>query len=313
MATLNNVELFKTGTHTDSSNKTRSWTTGDLQKIANQYDPQKSEAPAVIGHPKGTAPAYGWVKKVWVDGEFLKANFEQVAPEFETALKEGRYKKRSISVNNDLQLQHVAFLGAALPAVGGLKDIEFSASNDFKTYEFSTGLAPNKGEQPKEDDSVDLTAAMAKITELETALKTSTDELKKLKGEGKNAEYSAKLKAAEDKAEAAEKKLSEFKSGQETKDLSTRIDTLVSSGKLLPGDKEKTLNFAKAMSAEGETMDFSAGDGKTEKVSPREAYLRDLETAEPSNILEEFANSDFSRQGAGDSSSDDAFNPADKM
>ena len=296
MATLNNVELFVIGTHTDSDGRTRTWKLEDLHKIVSQYDPAKQEAPAVIGHPKETAPAYGWVSRLWVDDGTLKGNFDQVAPEFETALKEGRYKKRSISVDKQFNLQHVAFLGAALPAVEGLKDIEFSAGAEFETYEFTA----NEGIEPEEDDTMDLKEALAEIERLK-------GEIKKLKDEGRDAEAAAKLKEAEERAKAAENELSEFKASQADKNLESRIGNLVESGRLLPADKDEVMAFAKAMDDGTATMNFSKKDGSSEQVSPREAYLRKLEAAEPNNLTEEFAKdgtSNFSQAQEGSDATD---------
>ncbi|WP_051294827.1 hypothetical protein [Maridesulfovibrio bastinii] len=302
MATLHNVELFRTGTQTDSQGRRRVWTPEELQRIAGQYDPNRQEAPAVIGHPKETAPAYGWVSKVWVEGDTLKGDFAQVAPEFVEALKSGRYKKRSISVDKNLRLRHVAFLGAALPAVEGLKDIEFSVSAELETYEFTA----NEGRTPKEE-GMNLEQALAEIERLK-------DEIKKLKDGDKDKEAADKLKAAEDEAREARKELADFKQAQSDKALEGRIDALIKEDKLLPGDKEKTLNFARAMADESATMDFSK-DGQNEKVTPREAYLRDLESNPVLGTLSEFARrtndsgSNFS-QSQGD---DDAIDLAAKM
>ena len=55
------------------------------------------------------------------------AKAKQVVPEFTEALKNGLYKKRSISLDKDGKLRHVGFLGAAAPAVKGLADIQFNA------------------------------------------------------------------------------------------------------------------------------------------------------------------------------------------
>lgn len=301
MGTLKNVELFRTGTQTDSKGRTRTWTLDELKKIACQYNPNRQEAPAVIGHPKETAPAYGWVSKVWVEGDTLKGNFAQVPPEFEKALREGRYKKRSISVDKQFRLQHVGFLGAALPAVDGLKDIEFSASAELETYEFTT----NEGGKP-EEDKMDLEQALAEIERLKK-------EITKLKDDDKDKEAADKLKAAEDEAREARKELADFKQAQADKDLEGRINALIKEDKLLPGDKEKTLNFARAMADESATMDFSK-DGQSEKVTPREAYLRDLESRPAMGMLNEFAvraeegDSNFSQ-----SQVDSAVDPATKM
>ncbi|WP_320175785.1 hypothetical protein [Maridesulfovibrio sp.] len=296
MATLNNVELFVIGTHTDSDGRTRTWTLEDLHKIVSQYDPAKQEAPAVIGHPKETAPAYGWVSKLWVDDGTLKGDFEQVAPEFETALKEGRYKKRSISVDKQFNLQHVAFLGAALPAVEGLKDIEFSAGAEFETYEFTA----NEGIKPEEDDTMEMAELLAENKQLK-------DEIEKLKKANEDKKSDAELKAAKDETEAVKKEFAEYKKAQDDKSLESRVNSLVETGRLLPADKDEVMAFAKAMDDGTATMNFSKKDGSSEQVSPREAYLRKLEAAEPNNLTEEFAKdgtSNFSQAQGEDDATD---------
>lgn len=278
MATLKNVELFRTGTHTDSSGHTRTWTLDDLKKIVSLYDPSKEEAPAVLGHPKDTAPAYGWLKQIWIEGERLLGDFYQVAEEFVRALKEGRFKKRSISLDRNFHLQHVGFLGAALPGVTGLKDIEFSADAETDTYEFT---ATNEGGTPKEE-GMNLEQALAEIERLKA-------ELQKLKDGDQQAEFKKKLDEANSKAKEATEALANFKKEQADKDLEVRIGKLIDTGKLLPADKGDTLAFAKAMDDGSATMNFSKEGGETEKVSPREAYLRKLESRSINGLLSEFA------------------------
>lgn len=130
------IEVFRAGKHTDSAGNEREWTEADLKKIASSYDPEKHEAPAVVGHPKDNAPAYGWVEALKVKGNTLLAKFTQVAEEFADAVEAGRYKKRSISLYPDLTLRHVGFLGAQPPAVKGLADIKFNADDEALVIEF---------------------------------------------------------------------------------------------------------------------------------------------------------------------------------
>jgi uncharacterized protein YdaT/uncharacterized coiled-coil protein SlyX len=132
------VEVFRAGKQTDSAGNTRTWTEKDLEKIVSKYNSEENphEAPLVIGHPKDNSPAFGWVEKLKVDGGVLYAQFNQLVPEFVEAVKQGLYKKRSISLYQDLTLRHIGFLGAMPPAVKGLKDIKFNESEDFSDYEF---------------------------------------------------------------------------------------------------------------------------------------------------------------------------------
>ncbi|MDA8086542.1 MAG: 4Fe-4S binding protein [Nitrospiraceae bacterium] len=129
------IAVFRTGKHTDSKGETRDWTQQDLDAIASKYDPSAHEAPAVIGHPKDNAPAYGWVKGLEREGDTLYAHVEPTVPEFQGWLKSGLYKKRSISLYPDMTLRHIGFLGAMPPAVKGLPDFAFSG-DEAATIEF---------------------------------------------------------------------------------------------------------------------------------------------------------------------------------
>lgn len=114
------IEVFRTGTWTDSSGNTRTWTEEDLDRIVETYNPREHEAPVVIGHPKDNAPAYGWVEALKRSGDRLLAKIKPTVKEFVDWIRQGLYKKVSISLYPDLSLRHVGFLGANPPAVKGL-------------------------------------------------------------------------------------------------------------------------------------------------------------------------------------------------
>lgn len=130
------MEIFRTGTHTDSSGNTRTFTEKDLDEIVQRYKPAEHEAPIVIGHPKEDAPAYGWVEGIKREGKVLMAKLRQVVPEFADMVRKGLFKKRSMSVYPDLTLRHIGFLGAIPPAVKGLSDIAFKEGENVIAYEF---------------------------------------------------------------------------------------------------------------------------------------------------------------------------------
>ncbi len=119
------IAVFKTGRHTDSKGNEKTWTEGDLDRIAASYDARTHEAPVVIGHPRDNAPAYGWVEGLKRTGDTLWAKVKPTAAEFADWLKAGLFKKRSISLYPDMTLRHVGFLGAMPPAVKGLPDFAF--------------------------------------------------------------------------------------------------------------------------------------------------------------------------------------------
>lgn len=132
------IEVFRTGTFTDMSGSQQTITEADLRNIASGYDRELAPAPLVIGHPQTDAPAYGWVEGLHVQGGVLKATFEDTSPAFADMVKAGHYKRVSISMflpksaanpkPGNFYLKHVGFLGAAAPAVPGLKPVRFSGS-----------------------------------------------------------------------------------------------------------------------------------------------------------------------------------------
>lgn len=132
------VEVFRAGTHVDSRGVECTFATADLDQIVvngAKFGP----APAVLGHPKHNDPAYGWgtFKR---EGEILFAKFADVHPAFEAGVKSGAYRNRSIRVRKDpvngWRADHVGWLGAAPPAIDGLKPVEFAA-DQADLHEFS--------------------------------------------------------------------------------------------------------------------------------------------------------------------------------
>lgn len=132
------VEVFKAGTHTDSKGRQITFSQADVdQMIANH---QLGAAPAVIGHPKDTAPAYAQVEAYKREGDSLFAKFTKINPAFEAGVESGAYFNRSVSVfkdgENGWRIRHIGWLGGVPPAIDGLQPVEFSADDD-KCFEFS--------------------------------------------------------------------------------------------------------------------------------------------------------------------------------
>lgn len=137
---MNLIEIFKAGTRKDAHGVEITLTTEDLQQAVESYSPEYHEAPAVVGHPQHNHPAYGWVKRLALEGDVLKAEFDQIDPEFAEMVEAGRFKKVSASFylanspNNpkqgSLYLRHVGFLGAMPPAVKGLRNPEFAEGEE---------------------------------------------------------------------------------------------------------------------------------------------------------------------------------------
>lgn len=134
------IELLKTGVHTASSGQRVTFSEQDLARCAASYSPDLFDAPLVVGHPTMAAPAYGWVEKLSFADGTLRAAPRQVDPAFAEIVKAGRFKKVSASLFSPnapgnprpgtYYLRHVGFLGAAAPAIKGLKPVQFADDGD---------------------------------------------------------------------------------------------------------------------------------------------------------------------------------------
>lgn len=133
------VEVFKVGTHTDSKGRQVSFSKADVEQMVENH--KLGAAPAVIGHPKDTAPAYAQVDQYKLDEDGrLFAKFDKINPAFEKGVESGAYYNRSVSVIKDKvhgwRVRHVGWLGAMPPAIDGLAPVEFSA-DDETCFEFA--------------------------------------------------------------------------------------------------------------------------------------------------------------------------------
>lgn len=257
------IEIFKAGKRTDANGVETNITVSDLQQTAQSYDPNHFEAPIVIGHPQMNNPAYGWVKALQLDGDTLKAEVQQVEPQFAEMVREGRFKKISASfyLPNDpnnpkqgvLSLRHIGFLGAMPPAVKGLKTPIFNETEQAGIVEFCQPIFDNHQGEPEMDKDQQLAELQAKLAEAE-----------KLKDEAEKARL-----AAEDKAKELEAEKNAAIEAKAIADLeatkSSNVDfaeNLVKAGKLAPAAKEKAialLNCAAALTA-GRPVEFSEGE-----------------------------------------------------
>ena len=133
------IDLCRVGTWTARDGRKVTIMPRDLDAIVESYDPKEREAPLVFGHPKDDDPAYGWVEALRRSGDILQGKFTQVADGVKELVSRGRYKKISIALFPDGKtLRHVGLLGAAAPAVSGLRSVKFEAEEcDAKVFEFS--------------------------------------------------------------------------------------------------------------------------------------------------------------------------------
>lgn len=213
--------IFRTGKHTDNSGKTQEWTEQDLDNIVLKYNPGKHEAPIVIGHPKDNAPAFGWIEKLKRVGNTLYAFPKQLQTDFAEMVKQGLFKKRSVSLYPDGSLRHVGFLGAVPPAVKGLPDIEFKDLDKDVNIELSDFADIEDETEELKTKIAEYEEKLRKMTELEAKV----SELEDLKKE------ITKLTIAK---EQSEKKFTEVQKYLDEKQFTEFVNKNISEGRLLP-------------------------------------------------------------------------------
>jgi hypothetical protein len=157
MSTPHRLHICRPGTYRTTTGREITLSAADLAACAAAYDPAAHQAPLVVGHPRTDDPAFGWVSDLAADaaGE-LTAGVEQVADELRDAVSAGRYRRLSASFFPPVHernprpgtwyLRHVGFLGAAEPAVQGLRRAELGAPDaDIDTIDFGApvGAAAN--------------------------------------------------------------------------------------------------------------------------------------------------------------------------
>ena len=125
------IDVLRAGEFTDNSGTDVSFSAADLAAIAEDYT-TSDPAPITIGHPESDdAPAWGWVETLRAVGDRLQAKLGRLDENFRAACEAGRYAARSVALTPPAQtrgwtLWHLAFLGAATPAVDGLVPSQFS-------------------------------------------------------------------------------------------------------------------------------------------------------------------------------------------
>lgn len=143
MAGMGTINISKVGRATSVEGVAVDFTPEILREVAETYNPELSEAPLVIGHPKLDSPAWGYVGRVaFADGVLQVTEESQLDPDFAEMRRKGHFKHPSASFftptapNNPTPgkwyLRHVGFLGGATPALKGLngRTIAFADAED---------------------------------------------------------------------------------------------------------------------------------------------------------------------------------------
>lgn len=323
------LQIFRAGRHTDMHGRSIEFSDADLAACAAAYDPAKFEAPLVVGHPDINAPAYGWVKSLaHAEGSPLEAVPDQVDPAFAEMVNAGRFKKISASFYMPdapgnpspgvWYLRHVGFLGAAAPAVKGLKNASFAADEPGVVL-FADAWAMSIVAQLFRSlrdsliarfgiDDADKALASWQIQSLEDAARAPEVEATSvqpvysrpagpaLQGEVMTpeqiAQLQAQLAAETERANAAVAAGRQARFAAMAAADTVRIDKAVAGGRILPAHRASLIAFAAVLAAvDAQVVSFGETD-ETKKASAHDWFL-DFVEAQPTRVdLSERAASD---------------------
>jgi len=291
------IEIFRGGKQIDSNGREHD---GDavIDRAVATFSASEHEPPVVVGHPKDNAPAFGWVAGLKKSGNILLAKFKDIVPEFQTAVENGLYKKRSASFYPDGSLRHVGFLGAAPPAVKGLADLSFSDNDQEATFEFSEtnpwtwqaiadvfrrlrewiiekegkeaadAIIGNWDIREVEDEKTNSQTAMEKEAVMQYTQEQLDEKLNQQKSWFSETLKAAKKEAAEEERKKAD---AEFAEKQRTdkkelvrQEVSNWCETKLRDGKIVPAWAKAGLSeFMQNLEAE-EEIKFSEGNKKSQ-------------------------------------------------
>lgn len=309
------IEIFKPGKHTDVKGTVVTFSESDLKACAAAYDPALYDAPLVVGHPKLDAPAYGWVKTISFADDKLIAEPDRVDVAFAELVNEGKFPKVSASFylpdapNNPkpgvLYLKHIGFLGAAAPAVKGLKNVSFAEDEQgvvsFTDWESMNIACLFRGLRDFFIEKFGLEAAdkvipSYTIDNIQNAAAQDNEADDKL-----TSYYSEKPMTPEEKAkmDALEAENTALKASEAT--LKTQVasfaeaeqkakadaahadnvsfaEGLVKDGKLAPASKDGVIALMDQLATQASTVEFGEGEAKTTQT-PLALYKAQLSAA----------------------------------
>jgi len=226
-------------------------TESDLKEIAANYSPAYHEAPLTLDH-KREGSSLGWIESVIAKGKELWVSFSKVSEEAKQLTSEGKYKRPSIEIANydgvGKYLRAVSLVN--FPQVKGLPEMQFQTSDKEAVIYFSEDCflsfsderknrSTNKNSKLKnknvsetvvkfaESLGLDAEADIEKISEYAGAKINSL--------QGEIITLSDAVKRYEEEIEKISEKRAE-----------NLINDALSSGKILPAQKEFLMTFAES-------------------------------------------------------------------
>jgi len=273
------VQVFKVGTHTDSNGSKDSFTEADLDEMVEAFAatyPKLHEPPLRLGEHEETegskgerlpGRAAGWVGGLKRDGQYLLAKLVDLPEAVMQAIRGKEYKKVSagIALNREVEgkrypkmLDHLALLGAKIPAVKGLESLqttflsEAASPAGVECRHYSWAPSDDKAETKPKEETMELEKQIQ-------SLANSVEAMVKFHEQQQKPD-----KAAEELA-AAQAKIKAYEQEKLERGIQTAIDSIrtyceerVKAGTMKPATRD---NLLKALETQ---RTYSEGDGKTD-------------------------------------------------
>lgn len=242
------LQSLKAGKITSAYGEEFSFSDGDIQNIANSYNPAQFCARLYREHGDedlGKAPV-GTVRLALAQGGNLWVVPEKVAPDFEAEVK--ARERHSISVRlfrpgekgEGWRLRHVAF--PKVPACEGMAPPEFSGEVKPALFEFPIDLPAEFAQQPTPPNPMTKTTPPVDFEAEATALRQENERLKQ-----QAVDFAQAQKTSHDQ------KAVDFAAG------------LCTAGKLKPALKDRLVQVLQKLPLGA--VDFAAGDNTTKQAT----------------------------------------------
>jgi hypothetical protein len=305
-ASLDQVEVFRPGKRRAINGEVYEITAADVVALAEAYDPALHRAPHVVGHPKSDNPAYGWVESLQaVDGgnSLVITKSSLVDAAFGELVTTGRFPNRSIAFYPPTHEanpkpgvwypKHIGWLGAAAPAVKGLKPVAAFAAATEGLVEFGewheevqAGMWRRLREWIVGRFGMEEADRVLPEYEINTiqreALKPSPEETPhSLTGFSEGAATvptptdQAALDTRKAELDAREAAIQQREAAQATLVANARkagiasfAETMVAEGRWLPAEKGRWVAFMEALPAEAAVVEFAEGDPEKKAERP---------------------------------------------
>lgn len=297
------VEVFRPGTFKAMNGQEYAFSEADVAGMVANYDSKSAPAPVVVGHPKHDDPAFGWADSFEInEAGTLVADLTDLAPEFVSAVEEGRYRKVSMKFfapdasNNPkpgtYYPRHIGFLGGAAPAVSGLATVQFAEATDDEMIEIAFV-------EPAMEDVATLFRRMREFI-IEKFSREEADQAvpeylirwvdDAADAPSETAPAFSAPKSKEPVMPVDETKLNEREASISKRERALRnaenvsfAEELITGGKMLPVQKDGVVALLNELGAD-ETAEIAFSDDGTEKKVGAVQLFKDILSAQPEAV-----------------------------